>query len=289
MQVTYLQQITQPGRHKAVEASDVWAHIMDGFFDRWQRFYDRCAPSNRRAVKLQFPAICWNGVFGNSVSNQAFKESSGLVTLDFDDVGDVYSTIDSIKEIPSAACCFVSPSGQGVKALIAVYPLPKDNIEYGQAWRSAVLHVTERIEGLEIDKSGKDVRRLCFVAGSFLQRNSFYREKVAQLAWYPPALDEPKKLATMKPAEAFISKEARILDALSYISPDDYHTWIKVGMALYQSQEVCEDGLLLWDSWSSGSLKYKPGECHKRWRTFHDSKVGTGSIFYIARQYGWRG
>ena len=52
------------------------------------------------------------------------------------------------------------------------------------------------------------------------------------------------------------------LKALEYISPDDYDTWTKVGMALqHEGFDVS-----VWDDWSRGSRKYKGGECEKKWR-----------------------
>lgn len=75
-----------------------------------------------------------------------------------------------------------------------------------------------------------------------------------------------------------------ITELLSYIPPDDYDTWIKVGMAL--KQEGFDVGM--WDEWSARSGKYRPGVCEKRWRSFDSSEVTGGTIYHLAVQNGYK-
>jgi len=57
----------------------------------------------------------------------------------------------------------------------------------------------------------------------------------------------------------------RILEALHTIPPDlDYHDWLRIGAALKREGFPLE----VWDAWSSGGQKYKPGECARKWRSF---------------------
>lgn len=78
----------------------------------------------------------------------------------------------------------------------------------------------------------------------------------------PPSADETK----------------RILEALHDINPDQYRTWCQVGMAL----KAGGLDLSLWEIWSAKSTKYTPGQCARKWTTFHGSKTGIGTIFYLA-------
>ena len=77
----------------------------------------------------------------------------------------------------------------------------------------------------------------------------------------------------------------KIEEALKYISPDNYQDWIKVGMALKHEGYP----LSLWDQWSSGSSKYRPGECERKWRSFsdHSSMVTAGTIIRMAKENGY--
>lgn len=76
------------------------------------------------------------------------------------------------------------------------------------------------------------------------------------------------------------------LKALEYISPDDYDTWTKVGMALqHEGFDVS-----VWDDWSRGSRKYKSGECEKKWKSFGDKAeiVTGGTIVQMAKDNGYK-
>jgi hypothetical protein len=62
---------------------------------------------------------------------------------------------------------------------------------------------------------------------------------------------------------------------------DNYAAWLEVGMAL---AELGRDGLTLWDHWSRGSSKYRPGVCREKWATFRPRDgVTLSSLTYWAR------
>jgi hypothetical protein len=85
-------------------------------------------------------------------------------------------------------------------------------------------------------------------------------------------------------------ERARIEAALAIIPADDRADWLKVGQAL--KAELGDEGRALWDSWSQSSPKFDvPGQ-NKAWGSFKRSGAGCISIrslFYVARQYGFRG
>ena len=80
-----------------------------------------------------------------------------------------------------------------------------------------------------------------------------------------------------------------LLNCLPYINPDDYETWITVGMALKHEGYSCSD----WDAWSAESTKYKAGVCEKKWKSFNETNSGEivtgGTVFQMARDNGYRG
>ena len=70
-----------------------------------------------------------------------------------------------------------------------------------------------------------------------------------------------------------------------------YSKWLRVGMALH-STGGGQEGLDLWDRWSSRGKLYKDGECAYRWGTFGRSKnrqVTLGTLFRMASEAGWDG
>ena len=79
-----------------------------------------------------------------------------------------------------------------------------------------------------------------------------------------------------------------LINCLNYIDPDDYETWITVGMALKHEGYNCSD----WDTWSAGSTKYKPGVCDKKWNSFNETNTGEivtgGTIWQMAVKNGYQ-
>jgi nicotinamidase-related amidase len=75
-------------------------------------------------------------------------------------------------------------------------------------------------------------------------------------------------------------------DALQYVSPEEYDTWLAVGMAL-RSHLPYEVGFELWDSWASTSGKYNPSIMVAKWKSFKREGVGIGTLIYHAIQGGW--
>lgn len=79
------------------------------------------------------------------------------------------------------------------------------------------------------------------------------------------------------------------LEMLRYIdaSSTSYQEWVNVGMALKQEGLSASD----WDKWSAGDVRYKAGECYKKWNSFNGEAMGTvtgGTLVYMAQQGGWR-
>ena len=79
----------------------------------------------------------------------------------------------------------------------------------------------------------------------------------------------------------------RYIEALNYISPDDYQDWITVGMALKH------EGLPLsvWEEWSRRSSKHHDGECSAKWDSFNETSGGApvtgGTLITMAKQNGF--
>ena len=88
----------------------------------------------------------------------------------------------------------------------------------------------------------------------------------------------------IKDLDWFTEQELR--SALSAIPSDDYDIWIKIGLAL---KPHGEKGFLLFRNWSSTSAKYQgEDEIREKWETFKPEEITIGSIFYLAKEKGWK-
>lgn len=77
----------------------------------------------------------------------------------------------------------------------------------------------------------------------------------------------------------------RALDCIT--DADDRDTWLKIGMALHAEFNGGDDGFDLWSHWSRLSLKFNERDQRKKWKSFRRSGIGIGTLFEIAKKYGW--
>ncbi|MFC0202070.1 PriCT-2 domain-containing protein [Paracoccus rhizosphaerae] len=66
-----------------------------------------------------------------------------------------------------------------------------------------------------------------------------------------------------------------------------YDEWIKVGLALYAA--LGPDGRDLWETWSAEAAKNDPAVTAEKWDSLASVRsVTVGTLFWLARQNGWR-
>lgn len=106
----------------------------------------------RDNLKKQLPVICFSGVFKDHRHSDNLTEHSGLIVLDFDKVEDVNQKKNELIKKPYVISTFVSPSGNGVKAVVWI----KDKTKHLEHYQSLLRDFTDA------DKSTKDVARACF-------------------------------------------------------------------------------------------------------------------------------
>lgn len=106
----------------------------------------------RKELKKGLPATSFSGTF-TARKNEALVNHSGLICLDFDKVKDVEEKKRELIADEYIHACWVSPSGNGLKALIKI----RREDHYG-----SFLALKEQYP--DIDDACKDVSRLCFAS-----------------------------------------------------------------------------------------------------------------------------
>ena len=111
--------------------------------------------------RTHFDYVTFSGVFSKR-SDAALVTHSGLLTLDFDHVINVSELKGTLlaDQYFETELMFVSPSGHGLKWIIAI----DVNQCAHQRWFLAVEAYLKTKYGLEIDQSGKDISRACFLS-----------------------------------------------------------------------------------------------------------------------------
>ena len=128
---------------------------------------DPAAYKSYKETKL--PAVTFAGIFPRRKRQAAHLEKhSGLVVLDIDGLTaeQLPDVLVAFAQDPRVRLAFISPSGAGVKVIVRVDPIPKNDAEHQTAWRACVddFEILSEEHGFEIDPSGKDVSRLCYLA-----------------------------------------------------------------------------------------------------------------------------
>jgi len=215
-----------------------------------------------------------------------FSEDDPFFGIDLDDVVDPETgDIDGwAQEILEKFDCYTeySPSGTGL------HVIGKGELDRGHK---------DGQKGIEIYDRG----RFFAVTADRLSRYSQYAESCeAALGWVLDGYFEDFKsrdeqdldLVGVADEYAFaLDEEDWLHDALDQMDPDcPYNEWIHVGMALHHHFEGREEGLDLWDRWSSSGDKYEGRQdLIQHWRSFgdHQHQRTLKTIWYLAEQYGW--
>ena len=108
-----------------------------------------------KSKKKQLPIVCFSGEF-SSRNDDALFEHSGYIVLDFDHV-DVDQVKTALAVDDYVYSCWTSPSGDGVKALVAI-----TNPERHRDHFRALKTYFDKQYCLEIDESGVNESRACF-------------------------------------------------------------------------------------------------------------------------------
>lgn len=108
-----------------------------------------------KTQKTKLPVVLWSGVFIKALDD-AIQDHSSLIVIDLDHI-DVEQTKSVLGVDPYVFACWVSPSGDGIKALVRISH-PERHRDHFRALSSYF----KNQYGLEIDSSGINVSRACF-------------------------------------------------------------------------------------------------------------------------------
>jgi hypothetical protein len=154
---------TEPDDETSMES--VLAGIRDG---KWKEsvqhvrgvLRDKGSEAYKDARKARLPAFTCGGLFSTR-NKESLTQHSGLLMLDFDALGEsLASARATLKGDSHVLAVFVSPSGNGLKAVVPI--AATDAASHKSAFDLVKAYFAER--GLSADPSGNDVSRLCFIS-----------------------------------------------------------------------------------------------------------------------------
>ena len=114
----------------------------------------------RKYKSRYFDYCTFSGTF-DSRSEQALKQHSGLLCLDFDHLKNLEEVRQKLldDDYLETQLLFISPSGNGLKWIVEIDLTKASHLDYFLGIQNYL-----KLEyGLEIDPSGKDICRACFL------------------------------------------------------------------------------------------------------------------------------
>lgn len=103
-------------------------------------------------LKKNLPSVCFSGKFKADRQDKDLIEHSGYLVLDFDNVFDCNTIKNELFEHESVKATWISPSGNGVKALVKIADLKKHRQHFDAL----------KVDFPQIDKSGVNESRVCY-------------------------------------------------------------------------------------------------------------------------------
>ena len=129
-------------------------------------------------AKKALIAITCMATFNGGRKNEYRTGYSKVIVLDVDKLSP--EELARAKKIvigcPHTLGCFISPSGNGLKIFISVASGPEDHLNAFQSLQ----RFFQKLIGSEIDPSGKDITRLCFVSDD---PEAYYNENAVVYDW----------------------------------------------------------------------------------------------------------
>lgn len=131
------------------------------------------------ALKKKLPCICFSGKFTKR-ADKNLTEHSGYVILDFDKLPDPQKKISELKQFRFVYSAFISPSGNGVKAVVKIPPV----IEKHRGYYFGLISIFP-----ELDPTSQNESRICFAS---YDPNIYINKDAEEFTIYVESL-KPKK------------------------------------------------------------------------------------------------
>ena len=147
---------------KTVNLKEIYHLIKGDSFSNATSIH-RSIENDREARKYKasnFDYVTFSGTFSKR-NDKAFLSHSGLLTIDFDHITDLDSLKKFLIQDPyfETEMLFISPSGNGLKWII---PIDITKAKH-QDFFKAVSNYIRQTYKLEVDQSGKNISRACFI------------------------------------------------------------------------------------------------------------------------------
>lgn len=243
MLVSFYPNVNKPSSVKGVEVLRILDDIRSGTYKRiLAKIRIENDKEKRTELKTSFlPVVTFSGTFTYR-KKSALKKSSGLACLDYDGIEELDELIESVNRDKYTFASFISPSGNGLKVLVKIPPVPNDEV-YKEYYHALMEHYNKYAP---TDLSTKDISRATFVSSDEnlfqnLESEMFTDKFVPVIKPIAPVTNIP------------LTDQDRIAEILekwflkNYSTTDNrntnLHIWARQFNALGLDQTICESYL----------------------------------------------
>ena len=264
--------------HRTALAKGLYAKYMG--LEEGTPEYQKALDAYRKFKAAQLAGITPAGVFSHR-EKVGISEPSGLVVIDIDHIHNAVEMRHTLAQDKNVVLCYVSPSGEGVKALYKVHPVPQNDAEFKDAWGCVGLNVSGKYK-CKIDPSGKDISRLTFLA---YDPECYYNPDAEPYGWTPL----PKKPPSQRRSKDYARDDmGELRRALEFLVPhlqagsNTYNDRLAVMKGAHQAGLPDSEVLAWWG---------KVDSQEKRIDQLPDdggtADEGKATVFGIAKRYGY--
>jgi hypothetical protein len=300
---------------KVVIQSDLLDELMDIKRGKYKNIIEKCRHctskddyDSYKNLKIRLPIVTFCGTFEKGRKLENLANYNKLMILDIDNIN--FENVNSIKEILQndkyIYCVWLSPSGNGLKALVKV---DSDPLEHKASFASLKQYFLSNYD-IELDNSGSDITRLCFVSWDedlFINESStIYTDKLHQDV-------RVQKDGKTKSTSSSLSKNAFATEGLNknehrrmirliikYLRrkeisiTDSFDKWFRVAIAIASAfsydlgenyyLQLCEQDKAKHDEIASKNiLKY----CYNNRKISSSSSISFATIVFYAKEKGF--
>lgn len=246
-----------------------------------------------RDLKAQLPAVA----FGGTGTRRCVGKATGLIAIDLDELGGRLPKIRArLEDDPHVVAVFVSPSGDGLKALFCV-PVPSGSESelrrlHRRSFKAVESYVFKKFD-VPVDPAASDLLRLCYLTHD--PDCSFNNEAVPiDVDLHFPIEDDDPDNRSEDPAAkdgsdpTIVNVKEEIVEALlqSIPSRPEYVIWLKISAAVRNSLNDNAKAIALLKAWSP---EEHVGEYRILLESSSFSRIGFGTLFHHARKHGFAG
>ena len=280
----------------------------------------------RKEAKRELPAVTFGGLFSYR-ANDKLTAYSWLLVIDFDDVPDAPGLREAVASHPCCLLAFVSPGGNGVKAVFRLDTggFDTSDVDAVQAFHRRAFNALqadcEARYGVKVDPSGKDVSRLCFLCSdpdvrvnespdafpvpapppapprTPLAHATSAVRRGAGLSLPTGAADQTRAMADLARLCRWVAETGTDITA-AYEDKTSYDAWYRIPLALARAvrSDVLPEPFArqVFHALSANYPKYNPVECESKFAgALRDADKRTTapvtlrSVFHFAKERGY--